>query len=176
MPLSQTTPSLDDYREHLQIIRAWLEPLECWLHQFADGPQGPQAPPARHRVSVILADLADTEHLGDMAQSPRQAHHRWPNDARCAYRWGICYVVEGSQLGGAALYRRLAPALSPHPLRYLRAGLEESRDRWPQFLSALRADLEPSTVAIACSGAADAFDSLLDLAACKPERPATSLL
>jgi heme oxygenase len=168
MPLSRPNPSLDDYREHLQITRAWLEPLESWLRQFADGPQGPHAPPARQRISLILADLADIDGSSETAQTLPPLKPCWPNDAPCAYRWGICYVVEGSQLGGATLYRRLAPSLSPHPLRYLRSGLDETRARWPQFLSALSAHLGPSTIAIACSGAADAFDSLLRVAAGSP--------
>jgi heme oxygenase len=44
----------------------------------------------------------------------------WPLDASPAWRWGVCYVIEGSQLGGAVLYKRLHERLAPHPLRYLK--------------------------------------------------------
>ena len=87
----------------------------------------------------------------------------WPAQAGAAYRWGVCYVVEGSQLGGAVLYKRLASRLVPHPLDYLR-GNGSPGPRWQQFLAALRANVvEPAQIEDACAGARDAFDRLIAL-------------
>jgi heme oxygenase len=61
------------------------------------------------------------------------------------------------------LYKRLAPALAPHPLAYLR-GAGSPGPRWQQFLAALRAHVvDADQVADACQGACDAFDSLITL-------------
>jgi heme oxygenase (biliverdin-IX-beta and delta-forming) len=81
-----------------------------------------------------------------------------------AYRWGVCYVVEGSQLGGAVLYKRLRAQLAPHPLHFLGADGAPVGPRWQQFVHALRVSIVTDEArARACEGAVDAFDSLLSL-------------
>ncbi|MEO7496615.1 MAG: biliverdin-producing heme oxygenase [Massilia sp.] len=158
--------SLADYRDHLLMLRAWLAPIERWLAGFDDGPQGPDAPPPLARLALIEADLAE----------PAMAPYRsagdngavlttpWPVRASAAYRWGVCYVVEGAQLGGAVLYQRLADRLAPHPLRYLRGREGGPGERWRALTVALRAQLDnPSDIAQACAGAGDAFDRILAL-------------
>jgi heme oxygenase len=82
--------------------------------------------------------------------------------ASAAYRWGVCYVIEGSQLGGAVLYQRLHKRLAPHPLRYLRGAPEGPGPRWRAFMQGLRAHVRsPAEIADACAGACDAFDAIL---------------
>jgi heme oxygenase len=82
----------------------------------------------------------------------------------------VAYVVEGSQLGGAVLHKRLADQLAPHPLRYLAgAGEAGPGPRWRAFMLALRAQVQgEEEVAEACSGACDAFDRILALAFDRP--------
>lgn len=76
-----------------------------------------------------------------------------------AYRWGICYVIEGSQLGGELLYRRLAPRLSPHKLIYLQP---KQAKRWPAFLKCMSQEVTtPEQITSACEGAIHAFDALM---------------
>ena len=82
----------------------------------------------------------------------------------------MCYVVEGSQLGGAVLYQRLHARLAPHPLRYLKGGAGAANPgpgpRWRLFMQALRAHLRtPAEIAEACAGACDAFDRILAVSA-----------
>lgn len=162
MPLSQPEPLLRDYRDHLQLIRAWLAPLEAWLATFADGPQDPALLPAVRRLPLLDADLADPSMPpGGTDVAPIETSSL-PRDA--AYRWGLCYVIEGSQLGGAVLYRQLAERFAPHPLRYL--GPQSPGPRWKQFLEALRANVRgEADIAAACDGARRAFDDLLARAA-----------
>lgn len=154
--------TLSDYRDHLRMLHAWLTPLEHWLAGFADGPQGPDAPPMIMRSLLIEADL---EHPA-MAPGPRTERGRgqWPTNGSAAYRWGVCYVIEGSQLGGAVLYQRLRSSLAPHPLRYLNADPQGPGPRWRSFMVALRAAVvSGDDIADACAGACDAFDRILSL-------------
>lgn len=164
LPLSHADATLQDYCDHLCMLRAWLTPIEPWLAGFDDGPQGPAAPAPVLRSSLINADLA----LPSMAQLPAGKRSppfdAWPPGASPAYRWGVCYVIEGAQLGGVVLYRRLAAQLAPHPLNYLKGGADGPGPRWRAFTEALRAQLQDSEeIAEACAGAGDAFDRILAL-------------
>ena len=95
--------TLADYQRHLCMLRAWLGPLEGWLAGFDDGPQ--VLLDARQRLKIIEADLADSALPPAPCRAPDPL--AWPAHAGAAYRWGVCYVIEGSQLGGAVLYQRL---------------------------------------------------------------------
>lgn len=169
LPLSTPDATLLDYATHLHLLRAWLLPMKDWLAGFQDGPQGPNGlPPAPH-LSLIDADLAEPS-LAGFAAPAYPVAPAWPAGAQtgasAAYRWGVAYVVEGSQLGGAVLYKRLADQLAPHPLRYLRgAGEAGPGPRWRAFMEALRAEVRTEeAIAEACAGACDAFDRILALA------------
>jgi heme oxygenase len=160
LPLAQPGATLQDYRDHLLMLRAWLAPIEQWLARFDDGPQGPDAPPPVVRVPLIETDLGIASRTAESAPAP----DAWPAGASAAYRWGVCYVVEGSQLGGVVLYRRLAAQLAPHPLNYLKGSAEGPGPRWRAFSEALREQVRGSEqVAQACAGACAAFDRILAL-------------
>ncbi|KQQ33615.1 heme oxygenase [Duganella sp. Leaf126] len=157
-PLAAPDVDLAAYGAHLRLLERWLAPVPAWLASFGDGPVLPDY------LGAIRADLAHAALAGltDDAVAAVPAAP-WPAHASAAYRWGVCYVVEGSQLGGAVLYKRLAPTLAPHPLAYLR-GNGSPGPRWQQFLAALRTQVvEPSQIADACAGARDAFDRLIAL-------------
>jgi heme oxygenase len=161
LPVAAADASLSDYCSHLSTLRAWLGPLGDWLAGFDDGPQGDAglAMQARNlaRLALIDADLLDAG--VKPVSAPSQA---WPAAASAAYRWGVCYVVEGSQLGGAVLYLRLHQRLAPHPLRYLKGDAAGPGPRWRAFTQALRAQLRtPAEIADACAGACEAFDRIL---------------
>lgn len=161
MPLARPAPTLADYRAHLALLRRWLAPIETWQHRYADGPQDPAVLPPSPHLPAIDADLADPA-LPCVADDGPDA--RWHGRDGAAYRWGVAYVIEGSRLGGAVLYRRLAEPLAPHPLGYLQAGGVPPGPRWQHFLRALREHVrEPAAIAEACAGARDAFDSLIAL-------------
>ena len=162
LPLSVPSPSLDDYAAHLGMVRDWLAPLEGWLGGFADGPRAEPTLPPTARLASIQADLADP---GMPEVAPLRPAAAWPVDASAAWRWGIAYVIEGSQLGGVVLYGKLAGPLAPHPLRYLRGEEGGPGPRWRAFMQALRARVtSPQEIAEACAGACAAFDAILELA------------
>jgi heme oxygenase len=165
LPVGAADASLSDYCAHLSTLRAWLGPLDDWLAGFDDGPQGNAGldMQARNqaRLALIDADLLDAgvRPASAMSCAPERA---WPQAASAAYRWGVCYVVEGSQLGGAVLHQRLHQRLAPHPLRYLKGDAAGPGPRWRAFTQALRAQLRtPAEIADACAGACEAFDRIL---------------
>lgn len=169
LPIGAGDASLADYAAHLAMLRAWLGPLDDWLAGFGDGPQADARLDMRGRnetrLALIDADLLDVG-LPDTGIEPgakcAAAALPWPAAASAAYRWGVCYVVEGSQLGGAVLYQRLHERLAPHPLRYLKGDCAGPGPRWRAFTQALRAQLRtPAEIAEACAGAGEAFDRIL---------------
>jgi heme oxygenase len=167
LPLSQDNAGLADYVSHLLLMQAWLAPLQAWLDGFADGPQDLAVLPPTDRLALIEADLADPSLaaaglrcIGDNPPAPA-----WARNASAAYRWGVCYVIEGSQLGGSVLYQRLHQRLAPHPLRFLAGAAGGPGPRWRVFMQALRANVRSrADIAEACAGACDAFDVILALA------------
>ena len=165
LPLSSPDATLADYARHLCLLRDWLTPLDAWLGAYSDGPQGPAGIAAAPHLALIEADLAEPS-LAAHPCGERGSVEPWPVHASPAWRWGVAYVVEGSQLGGAVLYKRLAQQLAAHPLRYLRgAGEGGPGPRWRAFMEALRAGVQSEDeVAEACAGACDAFDRILALA------------
>jgi heme oxygenase len=164
LPVGAADASLDDYTAHLRMLRAWMDPLSDWLAGFDDGPQADPGLDLQarqdSRLALIDADLLDAGI--DPRASGAAAAQAWPAGASAAYRWGVCYVLEGSQLGGAVLYQRLCARLAPHPLRYLKGDPAGPGPRWRIFMQALRAQVRtPAQIADACAGACEAFDRIL---------------
>jgi heme oxygenase len=152
-PLAAEAPDLRAYRDHLRLLEAWLVAIQ---------PAPVDGLPSRDYLSLIRADLAHPA-LDGLPAAPALSAEPWGQQDDAAYRWGVAYVVEGSQLGGAVLYKRLAERLAPHPLGYLR-GEGSPGPRWQQFLAGLRAAVvTPAQIDQACQGARQAFDSLIGL-------------
>lgn len=159
LPLSGEAASLADYASHLILLRDWLAPLQAWLGG------GDAGLPGADRLALIAADLAHPSLHGLVPPGAQPGGRQWPALASAAYRWGVCYVIEGSQLGGTVLYQRLRERLAPHPLSYLRGAPEGPGPRWRAFLQALRENVRSGAeIGEACAGACDAFDVMLALA------------
>ena len=162
LPIGRDDATLHDYATHLTLLRAWLAPLQEWSAQFADGPQAVPDFDAAPRLALIEADLDEPGMPAVAAPAAPQAP--WPPEASAAWRWGVSYVVEGSQLGGAVLYGRLRERLAPHPLRYLKGSGGGPGLRWRAFMLALKEQVRtPADIAEACAGACAAFDRILAL-------------
>jgi heme oxygenase len=163
--------SLTDYTHHAQALSAWFQALEPDLKALQAAHAGFAFTPA-DRLAALKADLADqalaaaahdsawpapsTATAQRVAQALRQ--HAGQVDA---VRWGLAYVVEGSQLGGQVLYRQLAPQLAPHPLRYLQGGGAATGGRWKAFVALLRQHVATAAaIEASCQGALAAFEGL----------------
>jgi len=165
-PLAAGEVDLRAYHDHLRLLEQWLAPIQQRMAQFDEGPGLPAY------LDAIREDLAHPA-LAGMPAAHSGAAEPWPAQCGAAWRWGVCYVVEGSQLGGAVLYKRLAERLAPHPLNYLR-GAGSPGPRWQQFLSALRQHVVGAReIAQACAGAQWAFDTLIALNRARADQAVT---
>lgn len=151
LPLAQPADamrSLQHYHDHLRVLHGWLLDLAPHLQRVAWGDG---------LLQPLCADLADAGLVGEPAGLAAPPVPRDP-----AHAWGVAYVVEGSQLGGRVLLRRLRQAGVSAPLRYLQGRGADTGARWNAFLQALRVALaSPGQQAAACAGACWAFEDLL---------------
>ena len=159
LPLASPTATLADYREHLAVLLDWmtgLQPahpaLSDWLDTHRERLQ--------RDLDVCAALLPDDPRAAPVAILPARLVAAPAGNT--AGDWGVAYVIEGSQLGGQVMYRRLAEALAPHPLGYLRGAGSANGRTWPAFLADLRLHvITPVQQEAACRGAVQAFESLL---------------
>lgn len=179
LAIGQPTASLTDYAAHARGLAAWLQALAPALGTLqAQVPQFDFTP--AHRLAALQQDLQDLATLAP--QTPPSQPWAWPAPSASMQQradavlqkaqrmgnpsaaiWGIAYVVEGSQLGGLVLHKRLAGPLAPHPLRYLRGSAEATASRWKSFIGLLRDNVAtPDAMEAACDGAMAAFDGLID--------------
>lgn len=175
LAIAQPTASINDYADHIRGLASWLQALRPQLAVLGGVLQGFDVEPDA-RLALMKADLQDLPPKASTVKGDSGSAWQSPSLAtiECmalamrnnpgqhnAVAWGICYVVEGSQLGGQVLYHRLQAPLSPHPLRYLRGQAKETAARWRHFLSLLRQHVTtPDDIAGACLGAQAAFDGL----------------
>lgn len=142
------------YVAYLRAMLGWLEPVESRLWQL-DWPASLRAADRDGKSALIRADLRAA---GDSAPVPQCPDAPRPLAAD-AYALGVAYVVEGSQLGGRFLAKRLEAADPPLPLRYLRGYGDEVGSLWKGFLQHLDVAAQGQETQ-ALKGARDAFDSL----------------
>ncbi|AVJ29439.1 biliverdin-producing heme oxygenase [Achromobacter spanius] len=144
------------YLAYLRALLGWLEPLEQRLWQL----DWPQSLRARERAGKTVWLHEDLNAAGDAASIVHCEHS--PQVAKAdAYALGVAYVVEGSQLGGRFLAKRLQAVAPDLPQRYLHGYGDQVGPLWKEFL--LYLDSEAGALgreAQALQGARDAFDSL----------------
>lgn len=145
------------YVRYLEAVLGWLAPLEPLLWS---GPwPAPVAAPARDgKVAWAEADLrARGRSDRQLSALPRQ--RALPPLTSLAQSFGVAYVVEGAQLGGQVLLRRLGPRLAPRPTRWLEGYGAESGARWRSFAAALGACLrDPEQARSAAEAARRTFE------------------
>lgn len=142
------------YVAYLRAMLGWLEPVENRLWQL-DWPATLRAEDRDGKSALIRADLRAA---GDSAPVPQCPDAPRPRAAD-AYALGVAYVVEGSQLGGRFLAKRLETLAPPLPLGYLRGYSDDVGPLWKGFLLHLDEAAQGHETQ-ALRGAQDAFDSL----------------
>ena len=168
LPLASPTATLTDYREHLTVLLDWMTGLQP-AHPALSGWLDTHRERLQRDLDVCAALLPDDPCAAPVETLPARleaapAGVMAPAAAagNTAGDWGVAYVIEGSQLGGQVMYRRLAEALAPHPLGYLRGAGSANGRTWPAFLADLRLHvITPVQQEAACRGAVQAFESLL---------------
>lgn len=162
LAIGRDDASLDDYLGHLRSLRPWLSDIRRALAAPGDAALDQAARRIDDRLVALDLDLASGP-AAEPSQGGVAAPLPFVEEATRdpAFAWGLAYVVEGSQLGGAVMHRKLAPRLAPHPLRYF--VVDGLGARWREFVAQLGAALhdDPAAVAAAQRGAVAAFERLL---------------
>lgn len=154
VPLAKAAPTLRDYRDHLQLLDDWIRALRA-------------LPVDVSRLDAQAAALREdimgcNRLLGEAPLACGAAVFPAGRVQVGAFGWGVAYVIEGSQLGGQLLYRRLRERLAPHPLAYLNGQWRGTGGDWSRFLGDLRANVVcTEELDEACAGAVEAFELLL---------------
>jgi heme oxygenase len=142
----------ETYRDHLRALSAWLGEA-CAVLDGEDEIERSLASRVRTRLARLAADIAA---VGACVPEADRAAASPPGPVTRAARLGVAYVVEGAQLGRAAVRGRIRALGHAPPARYLDAA---EPNVWPRFVATLRAELDDeAAIADACRGAAWAFD------------------
>lgn len=144
--------SLGGYVRFLTMHARILPDAELWLSRQPDFDAMPDSR-ARLRASELRRDF---QLLGiDM---PAPQNMSFLNETASVA--GICYVLEGSRLGGAYLTRLLSLNGSSHPIHFLSHGREQHL--WPTFLAWLSArEMSPASIGKATAAARNMFGAYL---------------
>lgn len=142
LPLLDADLSLATYRQYVQRLFGFYEPLETCLLAVPwwSGLGFDYAP--RHKTPRLLQDLGvlgDTE--PDIAALPRCA--RLPPLTRPAHLWGCLYVIEGATLGGQIIIRNLNAHLgltADSGASFFDGYGPQTGARWKAFCSAVPAE------------------------------------
>lgn len=150
-PLTSPDFSKADYLAYAARVAGWMRPVEQQL--YGTGLRWPAdlATAARGQKSAWLV-----EDLGETALQPDCPYVPQPTSLAAAY--GLAYVCEGATLGGAYLYKRLSPQLSPLPLAWLRGYGPDTGVMWKGFLAHLSQDVTtPEDIEAAAEAARNGF-------------------
>jgi heme oxygenase len=165
LPIAREDASLADYAAHLRALRPWLESVGQALAGAGDPGLDRVARRTERRLAALMLDLEDASAAPAAASFAPLDAHRLADGARDpAFAWGLAYVLEGSQLGGAAMHKRLGPRLAPHPMRYFQPvdAPEGLAAQWKDFVAQLAAALrDPAAVDAARRGAVAGFETLM---------------
>ncbi|HWT72560.1 MAG TPA: biliverdin-producing heme oxygenase, partial [Oxalicibacterium sp.] len=148
-----------DYQVFIEAMWGWLSPFENALWQ-AEWPADLQAGLRDNKQEWLRRDLSTAglseAEIAALPLAPCALDLRTP-----AARFGIAYVLEGSQLGGQVLAKRLKPALAPWPACWLEGYGQDVSVRWRSFLASLERHVDNgSSIAAASDAARQTFESL----------------
>ncbi len=169
LPIAREDACLADYADHLRALRPWLEAVRQALGAPGDPGLDRVARRTERRLAALALDLEDagSAPAGEQPAAMDQASlaPRLVDAAgERAFAWGLAYVLEGSQLGGAAMHKRLAPKLAPHPMRYFQPvdAPDGLAAQWKEFVAQLACVLrDPDAVGSAQRGAVAGFETLM---------------
>ena len=147
------------YLDYLADMHGWLSTFEAPLWN-AEWPEGVQQADRNGKLAWIEQDLDKSGMAAaDIGALPRAAFA--PDLSGLASRFGLAYVIEGSQLGTRQLQQRLHGALGGWEPRWLQGYGCRNGSNWRGFLHALGQHVRtPQEIDDACAAAAAAFVSL----------------
>ncbi|CAM3631020.1 Heme oxygenase [Bordetella sputigena] len=151
-----------DYVAYIAALEAWLRPVEeaLWAR---DWPASLRPRLRRDKSARIDQDLAAARAVGERAPATPACGMLPAVGKSRAYDAGVMYVIEGSQLGGRMMAKRLRQAWPDRQFEYMEGYGAELGPLWKDFMAFLAEELKSERdVEQATAGARDAFDTLAD--------------
>lgn len=147
-----------DYLLYIRALWGWLAPIEASVWS-GDWPPSLKVVQRSGKSAWLEEDL---RHAGldasGLAGIP--LYRTAPAFMSMGERIGWAYVIEGAQLGGQVLRKRLAPAIDPWAPRWLAGYGSETAANWKLFASYVDSIDEPQASQAAIRAAVEAFASL----------------
>lgn len=151
-----------DYVAYVAALGGWLRPVEdaLWAR---DWPASLRPDLRRDKSARIDRDLAAARAMGEQAPAASVCDNLPAVGRSRAYDAGVMYVIEGSQLGGRMMAKRLRQAWPGRQFHYMEGYGADLGALWKDFMAFLAEELESQDdVDQAVAGALDAFDTLAD--------------
>ncbi|WP_186644078.1 biliverdin-producing heme oxygenase [Fluviispira vulneris] len=159
-PLSKKEPSLEDYFFYLSAFLHLIEPIENNLSKFYVNFSFPKSDQSIKRSILLKNDL---ENLGMFQNIEFKSVIKTPIIFSAANAVGVLYVLEGSNLGGQFLYKKLKSLHGnkiTHSLSFLYGNGFDTFKYWKEFLTFIQdySDQHPSEIEIIIQSAIDTFE------------------
>jgi heme oxygenase len=129
LPLASAHPSLEDYTQHLLGFKNWLSDIGASM----DG-SSLVSPELLALNATALRLLASDLQALNVQESPAPSFPDNSIRLNAGFCLGIEYVVKGSALGSAMLYRKASALFPSAPVTFMQDAMMHGKDRWKQFL------------------------------------------
>lgn len=159
LPLASAYPSLEDYTQHLLGFKHWLSDLGASM----SGSPLVSAEFLALNATALRLLTKDLQGLNvpDTASIYASDHSLNLSAGFCL---GIEYVVKGSALGTAMLYRKASTLFPSAPIEFMQDSMIHGKDRWKKFLVKLESHgWTESDVSSAQEGSIWAFQRYIHL-------------
>lgn len=135
LPLAAVNPSLKDYIQHLLGFKTWLSDIGAYMTDSSlVSPEFLALNTAALRLltsDLQVLNVQDTPAISPFDHSIR---------LNAGFCLGVEYVVKGSALGSAMLYRKASALFPSAPMAFMQDAMMHGKDRWKQFLVKLESD------------------------------------
>ena len=157
-------PDVDSeaFQLYLRSMYGWLAPVESILWDESRWPDDFDVTARNVKAGWLEEDLVAAGGQQGLPEVASAAPWLTEN-ASFPERLGSAYVIEGAQLGGQVLRRRLEGKVAPWPSRWLLGYGDQTGTMWRAFVEGLKRALVPERDANeAAKAAAAAFSHLTD--------------
>jgi heme oxygenase (biliverdin-IX-beta and delta-forming) len=134
LPISSSSPTIEDYSQHLMWFKEWLSHIEKII---AGGHTSLTEFTATNSTALHLLEH-DLQALR-IESVPASAAFESPANLNAAYYLGVEYVVKGSALGSAMLYGKISQLFPTAPIEFMKDSMTHGKERWKKFLVKLEA-------------------------------------
>lgn len=135
LPLAAAHPSLQDYIQHLLGFKTWLSDIGASMA----GSRLVSPEFLALNTAALRLLTSDLQAL-NVQESPAPSVVDHSIRLNAGFCLGVEYVVKGSALGSAMLYRKASALFPSAPVTFMQDAMMHGKDRWKQFLVKLESD------------------------------------